>query len=90
MTSKLRQSFRRDFDRLPKKVQVRARAAYRRFKADPFGKSLEFKHLSTRLPVWSVRISDDYRAVGVRDGDEVAWFFIGSHAEYDKLLAKLL
>jgi hypothetical protein len=50
--------------------------------------SLQFKCLHTDLPLWSARITDSYRAVGIRrKGDEIVWFFIGTHAEYDKLLA---
>jgi hypothetical protein len=30
-----------------------------------------------------------YRAVGVLDGDAVVWFWIGKHADYDKLLDRL-
>ena len=45
--------------------------------------SLAFK--STE-PIYSVRISRGYRALGLRDGDLVTWFWIGSHADYDKLL----
>ena len=90
MTSRLHASFRRDFDQLPRDVQRRARAAYRRFAADPGHPGLQFKRLSAALPLWSVRVSDSYRAVGVRKGDdEIVWFFIGSHANYDKLLATL-
>jgi hypothetical protein len=33
-----------------------------------------------------VRVGLNYRAVGVRDGQDVIWFWIGSHAEYDKLI----
>jgi hypothetical protein len=71
-------------------VQQRAREAYRRFKADPAHPGLQFKRLHTTLPLWSVRVSDSYRAVGVRKSDEeIIWFFIGTHAEYDRMLAKL-
>jgi mRNA-degrading endonuclease RelE of RelBE toxin-antitoxin system len=88
--SRVHASFRRDFDRLPRDVQRRARAAYRRFKADPAHPALQFKRLNSALPLWSVRISDSHRAVGVRrSNDEIVWFFIGTHAEYDKLLATL-
>jgi hypothetical protein len=31
----------------------------------------------------------DYRALGVREGDEIIWFWIGSHADYDRLLSRL-
>lgn len=30
-----------------------------------------------------------HRAVGLRDGDLVTWFWIGSHAEYDEILKRL-
>lgn len=90
MTSRLHPSFRQGFARLPRDVQNRARAAYRRFAADPSHPGLQFKRLNATLPLWSVRVSDSYRAVGVRKDDEtIIWFFIGTHADYDKLLANL-
>ena len=88
MTSKLHARFRRDFGGLPTDIQRRARVAYRRFAADPTHPGLEFKALTTRQPLWSVRVNDDYRAVGVRDGDTIVWFFIGTHAEYGRLLSR--
>jgi hypothetical protein len=87
--SRLHPSFRRDFAKLPKDIQKRARAAYRRFRNDPFHSGLQFKRLHSQLPLWSVRVTDSYRAVGVRDNDTMVWFFIGTHAEYDRLLASL-
>jgi len=30
-----------------------------------------------------------YRALGLLEADEITWFWIGSHAEYDHLLDKL-
>ena len=36
---------------------------------------------------WSVRVSYSYRALAVRDGHVLTWFWIGTHADYDKLLA---
>jgi len=41
------------------------------------------------LPVYSARVNREYRAVGVRDGDEMVWFWIGGHTEYDQLLIRL-
>lgn len=38
--------------------------------------------------LYSVRITDDYRALGRRDGDDMIWLWIGSHAEYDQLLKR--
>ena len=71
-------------------MQERARDAYRRFHIDPLHPSLQFKKLYSDLSLWSVRITDSYRAVGVRKTDgSIIWFFVGTHAEYDKLLASL-
>jgi mRNA-degrading endonuclease RelE of RelBE toxin-antitoxin system len=88
--SRLHPSFRRDFSKLPRAIQERARSAYRRFQDDPNHPSLQFKSLHASVPLWSVRVTNSYRAVGVRKtNDEIVWFFIGTHAEYDKLLASL-
>jgi hypothetical protein len=37
----------------------------------------------------SVRVGLAYRALGVRDTEEIIWFWIGSHADYDQLLRDL-
>jgi hypothetical protein len=47
---------------------------------------LRFKHVHPTEPIYSVRISLDYRALGVLQDDDIVWFWIGSHADYDKLL----
>lgn len=40
-------------------------------------------------PVYSVRVGIGYRALGVKDGDTITWFWIGSHADYDQILKSL-
>jgi hypothetical protein len=40
-------------------------------------------------PVYSVRITLNYRAVGVLSGDEIVWFWVGKHDEYETLLRNL-
>jgi hypothetical protein len=40
-------------------------------------------------PIYSARVNLDYRVLGILDGEEIAWFWIGSHADYDKLLGRL-
>jgi hypothetical protein len=88
--SKRHPHFRRDFMRLPDAIKRQAREAYKRFQVDPFHSGLEFKRLNLKQPLWSVRINDSYRAVGVRtSNDEIIWFFIGPHSDYDKLLSRL-
>ncbi len=89
MKSRTTARFRRAYAELPEQVRRQARAAYKLFVQNPQHPSLRFKRVHTTLPVYSVRINLDYRAVGVRDGDEIVWFWIGAHAEYDQLLARL-
>jgi hypothetical protein len=36
-----------------------------------------------------VRVGLGYRAIGILEHDEVTWFWIGSHAAYDRLLTQL-
>ena len=74
---------------LPEPVQRRAKNAYQRFQQDPSHPSLQFKPVHQTEPIYSARISRDYRAVGVKDHNEIVWFWIGSHADYDNLLAQL-
>jgi hypothetical protein len=54
---------------------------------NPYHPSLHLKQVSHKKDVYSVRIGISYRALGLRkDDDVIVWFWIGSHAEYDKLL----
>lgn len=70
-------------------MQQQARDAYRQFKQDHWHPSLRFNQVHSELPIYSARVSNNYRAVGQRDGDSIIWFWIGSHADYDKLLSQL-
>ena len=36
--------------------------------------------------VYSVRITLSYRALAIVEGDKVTWFWIGSHADYTRLI----
>lgn len=70
-------------------IRNQARAAYRLFVSHPDHPSLRFKKLPPHEDIWSVRINRDYRAIGRRRGDLIVWFFIGSHADYDKVLSRM-
>lgn len=77
------------FANLPEEVQEQTRAAYGQFKKDPNYPSLRFKKVHPQLPIYSARISRNYRAIGQLNGDTVIWFWVGSHADYDRLLENL-
>ena len=89
MKSVTTQRFRELFARAPDSVQTKIRAAYRLWAEIPSHPSLRFKKVHDRLPIYSVRVDLDWRAVGVLQEDTVVWFFVGSHAEYERLLKKL-
>ena len=89
MKSRTTRQFRQLLAELPQPVRREARAAYRQFRDNPRHPGLQFKRVHQTLPVYSARVSSDYRAVGVLTGDTIVWFFIGSHADYDRLLRTL-
>ena len=86
MKSQLTESFLRLFGSLPEDVRVKARRAYRLWSNDPSHPSLRFKRIHGGEPVYSVRIGRGWRALGLLEGDVVTWFWVGSHADYDKLV----
>jgi hypothetical protein len=50
---------------------------------------LRFKQVHASRPIFSARVGLAYRALGVQVGDEMIWFWIGSHADYDQMVASL-
>jgi len=75
--------------RVAKEVQERARRAYRRFQENPHHPGLRFKKVHDEPSVYAVRISQDHRALGALEHDQITWFWIGSHEEYERLLEQL-
>jgi hypothetical protein len=71
---------------LPIPVQRAAREAYRLWRTNPRHPSLQFKQIHAR-PIYSVRIGLHWRAVGTREGETMIWYWIGSHAEYDRIIS---
>lgn len=73
---------------LPASVRQQARQAYSLFQQDPHHPGLRFRQVHPTRPIFSARVGLHYRAVGIRQGSDISWFWIGSHAEYDRLLAQ--
>lgn len=89
MKSRATPRFWAAYRKLPLEVQNLARKAYRLFRDDPRHPSLQFKRVHDREPIYAVRVTLAYRALGLLEDDEITWFWIGSHAEYDRLLKSL-
>ena len=85
MISRVKPSFWALYNRLPEDIQAQAREAYARFAENPDHPGLNFKKLHGAPNWWSVRVSQQYRAVGAREGETIRWFWIGSHQDFDKM-----
>ncbi len=86
MDSRTTREFRDLYAGLPAAVRERARRAYLLFRRNPHHPSLRFKKVDEPSNIYSVRIGLGYRALGVLEGATVVWFWIGSHADCDRLL----
>ena len=89
MKSHTTERFRKAFGRLPAHVQARARQAFRLWQQSPSHLSLRFKQVHPTQPIYAVRIGIHWRAVGVKTGDTIVWYWVGSHSDYDSLLTSL-
>ena len=89
MKSSVTKAFRKKLDGLPVSVQEQAAKAYALWRSDPYHNSLQFKRVSQRQPIYSARVSLDYRVLGLLEDGHIYWFWIGAHAEYDELLQRL-
>jgi hypothetical protein len=74
MTSSVTEEFRQRLARLPASVQEQAARAYALWRLDPYHNSLQFKRVSQRQPIYSVRVGLGYRALGLREDEHLYWF----------------
>ena len=89
MKSFLTEDFIDCYKKLPRHVRTQARKSYQIWKENPQHPGLQFKKVHRSDPIYSVRVSIGWRAVGIIDADTIVWFWIGCHGDYDKLLASL-
>ncbi len=81
--------FRKAFEKLPKRTQIKARDNYRLWQENPNHPSLNFKQIHSSQPIHSVRVGIGYRALGVKQDQTMVWFWIGSHEEYNTIIDSL-
>ena len=72
------------YNQLPAEIRHLADRCFEMLKQNPRHPSLHFKKVGR---YWSVRVGLYYRAAGLDTQEGVAWFWIGSHSEYDKLIS---
>jgi hypothetical protein len=71
------------YGKLPEQVRAVADKNYALLKQNPQHPSLQFKKVGK---YWSVRVGLRYRALAVEADDDLVWFWIGSHADYDAMI----
>ena len=74
--------FWKHYNALPWDVRELADKSFMLLKANPNHPSLQFKKLEI---YWSARVGSHYRALAVLFPESCVWFWIGTHAEYDRL-----
>jgi len=71
------------YEQLPKQVQLLADKNFALLKADSHHPSLRFKKVGE---MWSARVGSNYRALAFEHNGCMLWFWIGSHADYDRMM----
>ena len=83
MKHRATEEFWRLYDELPARIRATADQNFELLKSDPSHPSLHFKQVGS---LWSARVGIAWRALAAKQHDTFIWFWIGSHADYDKLL----
>jgi hypothetical protein len=71
------------YQRLPQSVRTLADKNFALLKSDPSHPSLRLKKVGRYM---SARVGLRHRALVVEVDDGLLWFWIGMHAEYDRML----
>jgi hypothetical protein len=88
MKSKATRRFWRAYTDLPVHAQTLANKTYELWRQNHQHPSLHFKKLKGGGNRFSVRVGDHYRALERLMGDTVESVWIGTHEDYDKLIAQ--
>ncbi|MEA1866537.1 MAG: hypothetical protein U9N19_00310 [Thermodesulfobacteriota bacterium] len=76
-------SFWKEYKKLPKHIKELADKNFEILKKNSIHPSLYLKKVGN---YWSVRVGKKYRAVAIEMEKGLLWFWIETHATYDKLL----
>ena len=69
---------------LPNEIRELADKNYQLLKTNPRHPSLQLKRIDE---LWSVRVGQHYRAIGIDAPGGIQWIWIGSHADYNNIIA---
>jgi hypothetical protein len=71
---------------LPAAVQKLAIKNYQLWQQNSGHPSLRFRRVAGSEDRFTIRIGDHYRALGHLSSGKMTWVWIGTHAEYDRLV----
>ena len=74
-------------NKLPVEIRRSVAKQFQLLQTNQSHPSLRFKKVSDR---WSLRITYNYRALGYRDVNTITWYWVGTHAEYERQISKPL
>jgi hypothetical protein len=77
------QAFWKAYGNLRPEVQRQADQSFRLLERNPNHPSLHFKRVG---PYWSARVNMSVRALAVQADNDLVWFWIGDHGEYERLI----
>ena len=87
MTHHTTKNFWKCFKSLPLSAQLLAEKNFKLLKTNPFHPSLQLKKIDT---VWSARVGLGFRTLAIEEEEgTLHWFWIGTHDEYERLLANM-
>lgn len=89
MISRTTKKFWKAYYKLPSEIKKSAKKSFLIFQKNPFHPGLNFKRIYSNQNIYSIRISKDYRALAIVEDENIIWFWIGSHSEYDKIVQTL-
>ena len=85
MTSRGTPDFCLAYRALPSELKLAARRAYQKFSENPAHPGLRLERLRSNPRAWSVRVTQNCRAVALRFEDDAwVWIWIGSHQDFDR------
>ncbi len=79
-------NFWKCYDNLQKDIQDLSDKKFKLFKNNPYHPSLSF---AKKGNVWTANVGYHHRAIGYMQDNNMVWFWIGSHEDYNALMNKL-
>ena len=83
MKSSFEPEFKKFSKKLPLDIRKKAEKAFKNLQ-ERFSRGLNLEKIKGHDTLYSIRIDDNYRALGHKLDDTVYWHWIGPHDEYER------